>query len=55
MSILLSQPNVTHRPHIMHSIREEGSTMGDHSSGAENEFINQVGASLHLSYQKILY
>jgi len=55
MSILLSQSNITSHPHIIHSIREEESSMGDHSLEAESEFIKQVGVSLYLSHQNILH
>jgi len=55
MSILLSQSNITSHPHIIHSIREEESSIGDHSLEAEGELIKQVGASSHLSYQNILH
>jgi len=48
MSILPSQSNITPYSHIIHSIREKESTVGDHLLGAKGELIKEVGMSLHL-------
>ena len=55
--IFLSPPNTIPSlcTHIMHSIRKEESTMGNHSSRIKDKLINQAGAYLHIFLINICY